>query len=73
MVWLRSLLLISLVGVLALLTRATNGVTTAWIVFSAGLVLLIMLHAWHLSRALKWTNDLRKPPPSAWATWGSCW
>lgn len=70
MVWLRSLLLISLVGVLALLTRATSGATTAWIVFSTGLVLLVMLHVWHLSRALKWTNDLRKPPPSASATWG---
>nr|MBF0684609.1 phosphate regulon sensor histidine kinase PhoR [Pseudomonas sp.] len=70
MVWLRSSLLIVLVGVLALLTRATSGPTVAWIVFSSGLVLLVMLHVWHLSRALKWAGDLRKPPPTAGATWG---
>lgn len=69
MVWFRSFLYVLLLGALALLVRAGADAQEAWIVFCAGLLVMLAVQSHRLNAALKWSADLRRSPPSSGGSW----
>lgn len=69
MVWLRNIVLLIIWGIVALIVRFTAGVETGWMVFSLGVLALLLWHVFALNRMMTWASDLRKAPPQAWASW----
>jgi two-component system phosphate regulon sensor histidine kinase PhoR len=69
MVWLRNLIFIVVLGLLARASRHALGDDAAWIFFCAGMLLLLHWHVLQLARVAKWTEDLRRPPPVTTGSW----
>ncbi|VCU67993.1 Phosphate regulon sensor protein PhoR [Pigmentiphaga humi] len=68
MVWIRNLIIVLLWAGLAALSRPLGG-GFGWAVFSFGLGVLLVWHIWQLSRVLRWTRDLQRPPPPSAGSW----
>lgn len=69
MVWLRNLVFIVVLALIARASRHALGNDSAWIFFCTGIVLLLHWHVLQLARVSKWTEDLRRPPPVTTGSW----
>ncbi|MDX3906881.1 MAG: phosphate regulon sensor histidine kinase PhoR [Pigmentiphaga sp.] len=68
MLWIRNLIAVLVWAGLATLSRPITG-NFSWAVFSFGLGLLLFWHLWQLSRVIRWTRDLQRPPPPSAGLW----
>ncbi|OVZ59034.1 phosphate regulon sensor histidine kinase PhoR [Pigmentiphaga sp. NML080357] len=68
MVWIRNLIAVLVWAGLAALSRPVTG-NFSWAVFSFGLGTLLAWHIWQLSRVVRWTRDLQRPPPPSAGLW----
>lgn len=69
MVWLRNLFFLALWAIVALVVRFTTGIETGWMVFSVGVLALLLWHLFQLNRFAQWTYKPREAPPRAWGSW----
>ncbi len=70
MVWLRNLFLLLVAAVLALLVNALLGGQSGWWVFTFCTLALLTIHLRNLARALAWSQQLDRSPPTAAGSWG---
>lgn len=70
MVWLRNLILLVLWGLVALVVRFAAGIDTGWMVFSLGVLALLIWHLFQLDQLVRWTQNLRESPRDAPGSWG---
>jgi two-component system phosphate regulon sensor histidine kinase PhoR len=69
MVWVRNLVFIVVLGLIAYASRHALGDTSAWIFFCVGILLQLHWHVAQLERVSKWSEDLRRPPPVTTGSW----
>ena len=69
MIWLRTLFLIGLWSVIALLVGLTAGAATAWALLSIALAGHLLWRSHRLQRVATWAADPTQPPPAAVGQW----
>lgn len=69
MIWLRTLILVALWAVFALLAQWLIGDPAGWIVFSVALSAMLLWRSWRLSLVSKWANQPDSAPPASVGPW----
>lgn len=69
MIWLRTLILVALWAVFALLAQWLIGDPAGWIVFSVSLTAMLLWRSWRLSLVSKWANHPDSAPPASVGPW----
>ncbi|OAE60030.1 phosphate regulon sensor histidine kinase PhoR [Achromobacter mucicolens] len=69
MIWLRTLILVALWAVFALLAQWLIGDPAGWIVFSVALSAMLLWRSWRLSLVSKWANQPDSSPPASVGPW----
>ncbi|OZI77383.1 phosphate regulon sensor histidine kinase PhoR [Bordetella genomosp. 12] len=69
MIWLRTLLLIALWGVISLVLHALAGSPAGWILFSAAMAAMVLWRSWRLQRVSAWAHDPDSAPPAGVGPW----
>lgn len=69
MIWLRTLSLIALWGVLSLLLHGLAGSPAGWVLFSVAMMGMVLWRSWRLQRVLAWAHDPDSAPPAGVGPW----
>jgi two-component system phosphate regulon sensor histidine kinase PhoR len=69
MIWLRTLILVALWAVFALLAQWLIGDPAGWIVFSGSLTAMLLWRSWRLSLVARWANQPDTAPPASVGPW----
>ncbi len=69
MIWLRTLTLIALWGILSLLLHSVAGSPAGWVLFSAAMMAMVLWRSWRLQRVSAWAHDPDSAPPAGVGPW----